>query len=198
MALTWKEQLQKTLTQQHGNKKGSNLNKKYSASFDASYIDDYAVDIAASDVDYMELLSDTNPLELHFYIAPEKECPLHLRLFQWKNPIPLSDILPMLENLDLRTYNERPCKITLSNAHPVWISDFAVTYTKASFEIDKVAQLFQDAFSSIYAGLSENDGFNKLVLGALLSWREISVLRAYAKYLHQVVFRFSQNYIETH
>ena len=196
MTLTWKERLQNKLVQQHGNKKGLTLYKKYSDVFDAGYTDDYSDDVAVSDIDYIELLSADNPLEMRFYMAPEREYPLHLRLFQWQKPIALSDILPMLENLDLRTYNERPCKITLGDDLFIWISDFAVTYTKAPFDIDKVAALFQDAFSSVYFGLSENDGFNKLILGALLSWREIMVLRTYTKYLHQVGFRFSQSYIE--
>lgn len=197
MTLTWKEQLQDRLIQKYGNKKGTSLNNKYAQSFPSSYIDDYQVSMALSDIDYIEKLSTENPLEISFYFAPDNtENPLHLRLFQWEKPIPLSDILPMLENLNLRTDNERPHKITLKNKQTIWISDFAVIYTKGSLEIDKINELFQEAFTKVYFGLSENDGFNKLVLGASLSWREISILRTYAKYLRQVGFRFSQTYIE--
>ncbi|VVC76874.1 NAD-specific glutamate dehydrogenase [Aquicella siphonis] len=197
MTLTWKEQLQDKLIQKHGNKKGTALNNKYSQSFPSSYLDDYQVSMAISDIDNIEKLSAENPLEISFYFAPDNaENPLHLRLFQWQKPIPLSDILPMLENLNLRTDNERPHKVTLSNKQNIWISDFAVIYSKGSLEIDKINELFQEAFTKIYFGLSENDGFNKLVLGASLSWREIMVLRTYAKYLRQVGFRFSQAYIE--
>src|SRR3546814_19823951 len=42
----------------------------------------------------------------------------------------------------------------------------------------------------------ENDRFNGLVLGAGLTWREVTVLRAYAKYLRQAAFPFSQEYME--
>src|SRR3546814_11576618 len=42
----------------------------------------------------------------------------------------------------------------------------------------------------------ENDRFNGLVLGAGLTWREVTVLRAYAKYLRQAAFTFSQEYME--
>ena len=196
MALTWKEQLQNRLIQQYGNKKGLALSKKYSHAFSAGYSDEYTVDTAVSDIDYLEQLSPEDTLRISFYYAPEKEYPLHLRLFQWQKPIPLSDILPMLENLDLRTYSERPHKIMVGKDQPIWISDFAVVYTRSQFEIDKVKLLFQDAFSHVYFGLSENDGFNKLVLGASLSWRQIIILRTYAKYLRQVGFRFSQSYIE--
>lgn len=196
MALTWKEQLQRHLIRLYGNKKGLALNKKYSDAFQHGYMDEYPADVAANDIGHIEKLSAHKTLEINLYFAPEKEYPLHLRLIQWQKPIPLSDILPMLENLDLRTYNERPHKIILDDETSVWISDFAVVYTKAEFDIHKVNNLFQEAFTHIYLGLAENDGFNKLVLGAQLSWREIIILRAYAKYLRQVGFRFSQAYIE--
>ncbi len=198
MAQTWKEQFQNDLIKQYGNKKGLLLSKKYCDGFPASYIDDYNVQTAISDIDYIEKLSIQKPLEINFYVFPEEaaEDLLHLRLFQWQRPIPLSDILPMLENLDLCTDNETPHKITLDKNQTVWISDFMVTYRHGTFDLEKVRELFQDAFTQVYLGLSENDGFNKLVLSASLSWREIVILRAYAKYLRQIGFRFSQPYIE--
>lgn len=197
MALTWKEQLQIDLTERHGKKKSLALCDKYVNSFPPSYIDDYTVDVAVKDIDSLEKLSPENKLEIGLYLASnDTENPLHLRIFQWQKPIALSDILPMLENLNLRTENENPHKLTLTDKHTVWISDFAVTYTKGTIEIEKLNQIFQEAFRSVYSGLSENDGFNKLVLGASLTWREIMILRTYAKYLRQVGFRFSQHYIE--
>jgi glutamate dehydrogenase len=103
----------------------------------------------------------------------------------------------MLENLDLRTFDERPYKVNAKDA-TIWVSDFSVQFAKsAAMDIKKVKNIFQDAFISTQEGLSENDGFNKLVLGAELSWREIIILRAYAKYLRQAGFLSSQPYIES-
>jgi len=102
----------------------------------------------------------------------------------------------MLENLDLRTDSERSYKITSNNKHTFFISDFSVVYNNGMIDIHKINDLFQDAFTHIYFNLSENDGFNKLILGASLSFREIIILRTYAKYLRQIGFRFSQAYIE--
>ena len=64
------------------------------------------------------------------------------------------------------------------------------------FQKWEIQTIFQEAFRRIWYADAENDGFNKLVLGAKLTWREISVLRAYAKYLRQIGFTFSQHYIE--
>ena len=59
-----------------------------------------------------------------------------------------------------------------------------------------VKGLFEDALAALWRGQIEDDGFNALVLDAHLSWRQIMMLRAYAKYLRQAGTRFSQDYIE--
>lgn len=198
MALTWKDQLQSKLIKDNGNKKGLTLSKKYDNSFSQYYLDDCQVEMAATDISLIENLSDKKPLFIRLYYdtrGPEKT--LHLRLIQSRKPISLSDTLPMLENLDLRTDSERSYKVTTSDKQTVYISDFTVIYTNGAIDIGKVEHLFQEAFSDIYFGFSENDGFNKLILGASLSFREIIILRTYAKYLRQTGFRFSQAYIES-
>ena len=90
MAMTWKEELQSKLIEQHGQKKGAVLGKKYLNVFPAGYQDDYRTAIALEDIAQLEKLSDENNLTIYFYLAPEREYHLHLRLFQWQNPIPLS------------------------------------------------------------------------------------------------------------
>src|SRR4029078_8223369 len=56
--------------------------------------------------------------------------------------------------------------------------------------------LFKEAFLAAWAGEIENDGFNRLLLCASLSAREIVVLRAYCRYLLQTGIPFSQAYME--
>jgi glutamate dehydrogenase len=56
--------------------------------------------------------------------------------------------------------------------------------------------LFRDAFMAVWAGRAESDGFSALVLDGCLTWRQVAVLRAYAKYLRQGGSPFSQAYIE--
>ena len=197
MALTWNEQLQKKLIDKHGNKKGAALHKKYFAAFPNVYISDCTPEVTLDDIDELEHLSADKPLALSLTQSTQvSDYPLRLRLYQWAKPIPLSDILPMLENMGLRTFNESPYNLTLENKQRVCISEFSVAYESGNVDVSKIHGLFQDAFIHIYNGLSENDGFNRLLLGAYLTWREIMILRTYAKYLHQIGFRFTQAYIE--
>ena len=196
MTAQWINHFKSNLIKHFGQSKGLALDKKYANAFPPSYYNESSAELAVKDILHIEQLSEKNPLNLLFYYTPNKQYPLHLRLFQSHQPLALSDILPMLENLDLRTYNEHPFKITLANTQSIWISDFAVITTNKNLDIDSIASLFEDAFTHVYDGLVENDGFNKLVLSAQLSWREITILRTYAKYLRQIGFRFSQAYIE--
>ena len=59
-----------------------------------------------------------------------------------------------------------------------------------------VKALFEDALMALWQGKIEDDGFNALVLDAHLTWQQVVVLRAYAKYLRQAGIAFSQRYIE--
>ncbi|HWX11800.1 MAG TPA: NAD-glutamate dehydrogenase domain-containing protein, partial [Trinickia sp.] len=52
------------------------------------------------------------------------------------------------------------------------------------------------AFACVWGGEIENDDFNRLVLRAEFDAREVSIVRAYAKYLRQVGSTFSDAYIE--
>ena len=53
-----------------------------------------------------------------------------------------------------------------------------------------------EAFVGLVRGEIESDGFNRLVVVAGLDARDVSMVRAYAKYLRQIGFPFSQQYIE--
>src|SRR3546814_1476708 len=55
---------------------------------------------------------------------------------------------------------------------------------------------FQAAFERVWAGDMESDGLNRLVLATRLDWRQVVVLRAFARYLRQVGAPFGQAYME--
>src|SRR5215208_5009509 len=135
MTLSWKTDLQKELSKEFGASKEKKLFKNYQDAFSSSYMDEHSVKMAINDIGQLERLDAPNALAMHFYYSAKPDQYLHLRLYQWQKPIALSDILPMLENLNLRTENERPYKITLPNEEH-WISDFTVTYYQDHFSID--------------------------------------------------------------
>ena len=102
----------------------------------------------------------------------------------------------MLENMGLKILSQHPYKMELDEATIV-IQDFEVqTATHCNFDIDQIKDAFQTSFERIWRGQAENDGFNRLILGALMEWRQIAVLRGLCKYLLQTGVPFSQAYME--
>src|SRR5690606_8437176 len=116
------------------------------------------------------------------------------KIFRKENPIPLSDALPMLEHMGLRVISERPYLLELPD-RKAWIQDFDMGYG-GDRPLPEVKDIFQEAFYRIWRGDAENDNFNRLVLGAGLSWRQVALVRAYCKYLLQTGLPFSQAYME--
>src|SRR5690606_4831745 len=103
--------------------------------------------------------------------------------------------LPMMENMGLRVIAEHPYRLN-AGGNVVYIQDFEVEASIPDADIDAIGDNFEDAFSRTWRGEAENDGFNRLILAAGLTWRQISMLRAYAKFLLQVGVPFSQSYVE--
>lgn len=194
----WTQELLGLLTKHYGKQKGLKLEKKYFKAFPQSYEEDFSAHEALIDIEAFENLSESVPLQIIFYQQhhDDQEC-FYLKLLQYQNPIPLSDILPVLENMGLRTYNERPYKLIIDTKITFWISDFSVSHEGGRpIDLAKINETFEEALICTTTGQCENDGLNKLVLSAGLTCRDIVILRAYAKYLKQIRFRYSMSYIE--
>jgi glutamate dehydrogenase len=107
-------------------------------------------------------------------------------------------VLPMLEHMGLKVISEAPHLVRpLDRPRPVWIHDFLMcTADGSEIDIGAVRDNFQKAFERAWRGKAEDDGFNRLILLAGLTWREVVILRAYCKYLRQIQVAFSQSYME--
>src|SRR5690606_30226636 len=112
-------------------------------------------------------------------------------------PIHLSDVLPMLENFGLRVIGETPYAVKCADGSVSWVLNFAMELNCAlPADFEAAQQSFQESFAKVWNGELEDDGFNRLILGAGLSGREASLLRALAKYKRQIGGTFSQSYVE--
>lgn len=195
----WDDDFRDELINYYGGSTGLHYVDRYQKAFPASYREKFLALTAVLDIKHIEGLSHENKLNLYFYRATEQndKKSLHLKLFRRYHTISLSNVLPMLENMGLRVIEECPHRIEPKNQSVVWLNDFEMTYTSGqAIDVDKIRVVFQTAFAAVWNGQAENDGFNRLVLAEQMNWREVVILRAYAKYLRQIGFTFSQKYIE--
>lgn len=193
---SWSDELKIQLVTHFEEAQALGYFSKYHRAFSASYMEAYRPQEAIADIEKIESLSVDNPLGMLFTNG-ETEQTLSLKLFNLSGNIILSDVLPILEQMGLRVEGERPSRIRFHDGTKVWISDFDLRYSSAkALDIKAIKDIFLDAFKHIWFGQVENDGFNRLVLEANLTWQEAALLRAYTKYFRQIGFTFSQAYIE--
>lgn len=196
---TWTDDFQHYLFDTFGEEKANRLYARYKGAFPVEYTANFPPRTAVADIKHVETLSNSDPLVMNFYKPlDEPEENFRLKIYQHDTTIALSEVLPILERLGMKAISERPYVLKFEDNKQTWINDFALQYThKNDFDIDQIKDLFQNAFASVWFGQAENDGFNQLILAASLDWRQVSVLRTYAKYFKQIGFTFSQEYIET-
>ena len=199
-ATTWEDRLSSALLGVYGETKGNKLVSRYANGFSPSYKEAMLPVNAVVDIERLESLNENNKLAMLFYKPQEEESTskmVRMNLFHQNELIHLSDVLPILENFGLRVIGETPYQVKTSDGEESWVLDFSMLHDNALDKGFEAAQLrFQEAFTQVWQNNLEDDGFNRLVLGANLTGREASIIRAYAKYLRQIGGTFSQSYIE--
>jgi glutamate dehydrogenase len=195
---TWGDDLQSFLIENYGEEQGNGLNNRYRNAFPAGYTSHFSPRVAVVDIKYLELINPHHSLQMNFYRElDDADGYFRLKLYQKDTTIPLSDVLPIIENMGLRAISERPFSIKLENGELYWINEFTMSYpVTPSLDIEDIREHFQQAFLKVWVGQAENDGFNKLVMAAGLNWREVMMFRAYAKYFKQMGINYSHDYIE--
>ena len=194
--MAWPDRLAEELIQAFGGEQGEPLVRDFAGGFPPGYRDDFSPAVAVSDISHILDVMQGAPLGLDLYRHGEGEDSLRLRLYHPAGSLPLSDVLPILENLGLRVVTERPYAICHRDGRLFWVQDFSLIYSLANdIMLEEVKDEFEDAFARIWNGEAENDCFNKLLIGTQLNWREIALLRAYARYLRQLQFPYSVEYM---
>ena len=171
----------------------------YAQAFPAAYTEDFAGDAAVVDVTFLEAaVRERDRLHLDIYRPePRRKDKFFLKIFRnEQDAIPISDLLPMLENMGLKVIAERPYGLEFAGGRRAWIQDLELTIqgsAVAKFEV--LASEIKSAFTAVWTGQMDSDSFNQLTLAAGVPWRLVVVLRAYCRYLLQTGLPFSQGYI---
>ncbi|GAA0203714.1 NAD-glutamate dehydrogenase [Kangiella japonica] len=193
--LTWEEMLTDEINKRYDGEEAAVLLRKYRKAFAPSFQNQQSVNSAMIDIENIENLSDDWPLGMFLYRSGDDQS-LRFKLYHKDTPMPLSAVMPMLENMGLTVIDETPYEVSSELLGEYRILDFDVRYDEAEIDVEEVRDNFHKAFAKAWYKQSENDGFNRLILAAGLDWRQVAVLRAYAKYMWQINFTFSQVYIE--
>jgi len=197
--VTWRDHLREQLVEIFGEDEGLALFREYGESFPPAYEDDTVPRTACLDVKRIDGLLKGEHQEFLLLHQPAGTAPdrLHFLAFQKDEPLLLSKVLPILEDLGTDVLSEHPYELTLRNGETFWIQDFQLRCDLvADLDLDAAAVRFQESFRQTLSGESESDNFNELILAAELDARQTSLIRCFAKYILQLGIPFSQNSME--
>ncbi|NNL56413.1 MAG: NAD-glutamate dehydrogenase, partial [Pseudomonadales bacterium] len=197
----WTEQLQARLA-------GESATGFNADTFPAGYQYDFSVDDAVADIGLLGALQQGSDIALRLYRdAADDHSVLRFKLARQGQQIALSDVLPLLENFGLRVLGVHPYQLALVNSSTVTLHVFELEYTAPcapsadgqrqaalARDFESTAARFEEAFVKVWQGAAESDGFNRLILAGEVDWRQVTMLRAYSKYMKQINLPYTRIY----
>ena len=218
----WSDDLSDLLLLAGGEQDGRRLVRRYEGAFPEAYKEDFTAATAVRDIRRLETLPPVDGLAFDLYTPVATDAAQRrLKILRTGTYISLARALPMISHLGIEVLDERPYEIERRDGSPAWIYDFGLTlppgvdldaldapdlnrlshptnFAHPSVERPPTTRVGDmiEALRRLWRGDVEQDGFNALVLRAGLNWWQVTILRAYAKYLRQIGSQFSQGYME--
>ncbi|MES0154947.1 NAD-glutamate dehydrogenase [Mesorhizobium sp. M0018] len=198
---TWDDALRETATETGADARLTAIASRFSE----SYRDSFRPGVALADAGRIAKLDASNPIAIDYYRhADQKPHQAALKIYHHGSPVALSRRVPVLENIGFRVISERTFEVgdnqsgMINSDQPgmVFIHDMELENSYGRpIDLGNGGALFEDAFLSVWRGDVDNDGYNGLAQTAGLWSGEITVLRAYGRYLQQAGIPQSQDFI---
>ncbi|SCL18429.1 glutamate dehydrogenase [Micromonospora nigra] len=202
----WDDDYRLVLERKLGDEQAKHLFARYADAFPEGYKDGHTPYEAMKDLAKLELLEEPGQLEMHLFrkqLAPraggrgvDESMNVRFKVYRYGEPMMLSAVLPVLHSLGVKVVDEHPYEVERVDGR-IWLYDFGLRLPEGHQQLAEVRPHVENAFAAAWRGEAEVDGFNELVLHGGLTWRQVVVLRAYAKYLRQAGTVFSQDYMES-
>ena len=194
---TWVDAFGEALAGAHDSARARPLLDRYREAFAEGYRDAYSPAEAVRDIQVIEALSAAQPLGVAFGPREEDGRPsVGLRIWSHRRPIPLSERVPVLENMGFKVVDERTFEVAGGgpNGPDAWLHDMVLERADGLTTVFDAREL-QATFLAVMSGAAENDGYNALVLAGGLGWRDVALIRTLSRFLRQIRVSYSQDYM---
>jgi glutamate dehydrogenase len=192
----WEDDFRLVLERKLGEEQAKRLLFRYGDALPETYKDEHTPFEAVQDLAKLELLEEPGQLEMHLFRRRKDDRDVRFKVYRYGEPMVLSAVLPVLHSLGVNVSDERPYEIRRADG-TVYLYDFGLRLPTGARDSTEMRPHVENAFSATWRGEAEIDRFNELVVRAGLTWRQVVVLRSYAKYLRQAGTVFSQEYMES-
>jgi glutamate dehydrogenase len=196
---SWTDGLREAVAGSSDPRREQLLFARYSEAFPIDYREVYKPATALADIGIIEMLTTEHPLGVDLYrsAGTDLQC-AGLKVFSLNRPIPLSERVPVLENMGFRVVDERTYHIKPQDGPDVWFHDMTLQSASGQdFDMAAVKERIQSCFLVVMGQKAESDGYNALVLATSLGWREVALVRTISRFLRQIRVPYSQDYMWT-
>ncbi len=174
------------------------LERRYAEAFPAGYQSSYSPEEALADLRLIERLGPAHPVAADFHrpaLIKGRER-IALKVLSYEVPRLLSERVPMLEAMGFIVVDERTFTVQPEGSGPVYVHDMVLgRHGGGDIELEVLESRLHATLMAVLRGAAESDGFNALALNARLGWRDIALLRTFARYLRQIGVPYSQDYL---
>jgi len=197
---SWQQILNTLICQHWDEKQSSKIMKKYHQSFSKGYRERFTAEEAIYDIEQFEKLPSHHRYQFKINSSQQDaHNVVRLNIYSPYQSIALSDSIPILENLGFRPLDEFSYRLLANEATKSNNDLYTYTLECPTHNADiqrSTMKNIEDGLSQIWHNTIENDGYNKLLLCAQLSIRQIVIIRAYGKYLRQLNIGYSEKYFQ--
>ena len=193
----WDDRLVDALVKEFGPRQGRDLARRYGSRFPGYYKSAQAIYQAVFDIRHMEQLGPEQPIVVGLQNERDVGEPLtRLKLYKTGGKAPLTDLLPLLEQLGLTVVEEVPTRLQGGVGDDGrYIHDFGVLGPDGlPLELDQLESLVADTVVAVWNGRAGSDWLNRLVVAGGLAWRQVTILRAYREYRQLLGAQFTSRY----
>ncbi|MEM9999709.1 MAG: NAD-glutamate dehydrogenase [Pseudomonadota bacterium] len=196
--MTWEDKLSQAIHAASDGDQTALVNAVAELDFPETYRDATPADQAVLDVQCLQQITANRPIDVDFHRrAVDKPEQAALRLYHYDTAVPLSERVPILENMGFKVISEQTFRVTKKDdGASLFIHDMALTSASGQpIDLADEGLLFERAFLSIWRGDIANDPYNGLILAAGTDATRVRLFRAYGAYMKQLGTKFSQSYM---
>ena len=194
---SWQERVTEVLAERHGREQARRLADAWAGRFPDYYVASTRLEVAAGDIEHLQRLADSGkPFIVGLQNEPgdDRDPLTRVALYRRDGKLPLSELVPALEDLGLQVVEEVPTR--LGGGGNIFIHDFGVLTPEGTLiHLEECGQRVADALTAVWGGTAESDTLNRLIVSGGLDHREVEILRAYRTYWRRVSPAFTVAYV---